>query len=211
MTFPEFFEHAPMVRVHDPLAQLLGSATDGIMDYHYADVVRLASHSCPTVAGAFLTARAALTALYPDSLPERGGIAVQMPSPENEGTTGVVAQVLTLITGAAAQGGFKGIGGNRYSRNGLLSFAEQAGENSGFHGGTIGFERLDTGAAVMVTFDANIIPADPSQRERMQAVIQNRETPEQQVEFARLWQERVRCMLLEHADDPEMIKVVMQD
>lgn len=127
------------------------------MDYHYADAVRLAGHSCPTVAGAFLTARAALQVLYPDTLPERGGIAVHMPSPETEGTTGVVAQVLTLLTGAATQGGFKGIGG-RFARNGLLSFATHTGEN----GGAVRFERIDTGAAVMVKFDANKIPADES-------------------------------------------------
>lgn len=204
MTFPDFFDNAPVVRLHDPLAQILGSTTDGIMDYRYADAVRLAGHSCPTVAGAFLTARAALKVLYPDTLPERGGIAVHMPSPETEGTTGVVAQVFTLLTGAAAQGGFKGIGG-RFARNGLLSFATHSGEN----GGAVRFERLDTGAAVMVIFDAGRIPADASQRERMQAVIQNSETPEQQVEFARLWQERVRRILLEHADDPGMIRVVL--
>lgn len=204
MTFPDFFDNAPVVRLHDPLAQILGSTTDGIMDYRYADAVRLAGHSCPTVAGAFLTARAALKVLYPDTLPERGGIAVHMPSPETEGTTGVVAQVFTLLTGAAAQGGFKGIGG-RFARNGLLSFATHSGEN----GGAVRFERLDTGAAVMVIFDAGRIPADASQRERMQAVIQNRETPDQQVEFARLWQERVRRILLEHADDPGMIRVVL--
>jgi len=202
MTFPDFFDNAPVIRLHDPLAQLLGSATDGVMDYRYADAVRLAGHSCPTVAGAFLTARAALKVLYPDTLPERGGIAVHMPAAETEGTTGVVAQVLTLLTGAAAQGGFKGIGG-RFTREGLLSFATHTGENNG----AIRFERLDTGAAVAVTFDASKIPPDESQRERMQAVIQNRETPEQQIEFARLWQARVRKILLEHADDPTLIRV----
>lgn len=205
MMFPDFFDNAPVVRLRDPLAQLLGSATDGIMDYHYADAVRLTGHSCPTVAGAFLTARAALKALYPNEVPERGGIAVQMPSSEVEGTTGVVAQVLTLLTGATAQGGFKGIGG-RFARNGLLSFATDHDENNG----AVRFERLDTRAAVTVIFDASRIPADASQRERMQAVIQNRETPEQQVEFARLWQARVRQMLLEHADDPAMIRVTLQ-
>lgn len=205
MTFPEFFDNAPVIRLRDPLAQLLGSATEGVMDYHYADAVRLTGHSCPTVAGAFLTARAALQALYPDRLPERGGIAVHMPSSEAEGTSGVVAQVLTLLTGATGQGGFKGIGG-RFARHGLLSFATGHGEN----GGAVRFERLDTGAAVAVMFDASRIPADESQRERMQAVIQNRETPEQQAEFARLWQARVRRMLLEHADDPAMIRVIAQ-
>ena len=202
MTFPEFFDKAPVIRLRDPLAQLLGSATDGIMDYHYVDAVRLAGHSCPTVAGAFLTARAALKTLYPDTLPERGGINVLMPSAETDGTTGVVAQILTLITGAAAQGGFKGIG-PRFARNGLLSFTTQGIA----HNGAIRFERLDTGATVMVKFDAHKVPADESQRERMQAVIQNSETDEQQIEFARLWQERVRRILLEHADDPALLYI----
>lgn len=203
MTFPDFFAAAPSIRMRDPLAELLGSAADGIMEYRYVDAVRLAGHSCPTVAGAFLTARAALKALYPDTLPVRGGISVHMPSPETEGTTGVLAQVITLITGAAGQGGFKGIGG-RFARNGLLHFAVDSVE----YEGAVRFERLDTGAAVLVNFDAHKIPADASQRERMQAIIQGRETPEQQAEFARLWQARVRQILLEHADDPALLSIV---
>lgn len=202
MTFPSFFEAAPTILMRDPLAQLLGSATDGVIEYRYVDVVKLAGHSCPTVAGAFLTARAALKALYPDAVPERGNISVQMPAPENQGTTGVVAQVLTLITGAATQGGFKGIG-PRFGRNGLLSFASEDTNNP-----EVRFERLDTGAAVKVFFDAHRVPADATQPERMQAVIQNKETPEQQLEFARLWQARVKKILLEHADDPELLSLV---
>jgi hypothetical protein len=203
MAFPDFFDNAPIIRLHDPLAKLLGSTTGGNIDYRYEDVVRLAGHSCPTVAGAFLTSRAALKVLYPDTLPERGGISVHLPSPETEGTTGVIASVLTLITGAAAQGGFKGIGGKRFARNGLLSFATQSIENDG----AVRFERVDTSAAVLVKFDFNWVPADPSQRERMLAVINNCETHEQQLEFARLWQERVRKILLEHADDPSLVSV----
>ncbi|MFA7523675.1 MAG: hypothetical protein WCY71_12185 [Halothiobacillaceae bacterium] len=203
MTFPDFFDDVPAIRLRDPLAELLGAAEEGIMEYRYVDAVRLAGHSCPTVAGAYLMARAALNALYPDALPERGGIAVHMPSPETEGTIGVVAQVLTLLTGAAAQGGFKGIGG-RFVRQGLLSYAMRSGENDG----AVRFERLDTGAAVGVLFDAGRVPADMSQREHMQAIMQRRETPEQRAEFARQWQARVRRILLEHADDPMMIRVV---
>lgn len=207
MTFPNFFDAAPTIRLQDPLAQLLGSAEDGIIEYRYADAVRLAGHSCPTVAGAYLTTRAALKLLYPDNaLPERGAIAVHMPAPETEGTTGVVAQVITLLTGAAAQGGFKGIG-ERFNRQGLLSFATESGVNDG----TVRFKRLDTGAAVGVLFDAHKVPADISQRERMQAVIQNNETPDQQLEFARHWQARVRSILLEHADDPELLRVIPQN
>ena len=206
MTFPGFFDDAPVIRLRDPLADLLGAAAGGVIEYRYADVVRLAGHSCPTVAGAYLTARIALRILYPDTIPERGGIAVHMPAPETQGTTGVVAQVLTLLTGATGQDGFKGIG-ERFARNGLLSFATNNGENNG----AVRFKRLDTGAAVAVVFDASAVPADESQRARMQAVVQNRETPEQQAEFARLWQARVRRMLLEHADDEAMVRAVPLD
>ena len=147
MTFPSFFDDAPVISMHDPLADLLGAAEGGVIEYCYADAVRLAGHSCPTVAGAYLSVRAALNVLYPDSLPERGGIAVHMPSPETEGTIGVVAQVITLLTGATALGGFKGIG-DRFARNGLLSFARNSDENDG----AVRFERLDSGAAVGVIF-----------------------------------------------------------
>ena len=102
MNFPDFYDLAPVIRTRDPFAALLGAAHDGILEYRYLDAVRLAGHSCPTVAGAFLIGRAALNALYPDELAERGAIAVHMPAPEYEGTTGVMAQVLTLLTGAAA-------------------------------------------------------------------------------------------------------------
>ena len=47
-TFPTFFAQAPTVRVRDPLARFLGAAAGGILEYHYADAVRLAGHSCPT-------------------------------------------------------------------------------------------------------------------------------------------------------------------
>lgn len=66
------------VHTHDPFAAMLGAARDGRLDYHYLDAVRLAGHSCPTVAGAFLIGRAALATLYPDGPAERGNIAVHI-------------------------------------------------------------------------------------------------------------------------------------
>lgn len=107
MNFPDFYQLVPTVRTYDSFAAVLGAARDGVLEYHYADAVRLAGHSCPTVAGAFLMGRAALSALYPDRLAERGNIAVRMPAPEDEGTTGVIAQILTLLTGAAPTMGFR--------------------------------------------------------------------------------------------------------
>jgi len=63
-TFPAFFAAAPTLRVHDPLAAFLGAAQDGILEYHYADAVRLAGHSYPTVAGAYLLTLRGLRTFY---------------------------------------------------------------------------------------------------------------------------------------------------
>lgn len=200
MQFPDFYSQAPVVPTHDALAELLGASDGGLLDYRYADCVRLAGHSCPTVAGAFLMARSALQALYPDGPAERGDIEVRMPAPEHHGTTGVVAQVLTLLTGAAASNGFQGIGG-RYARHGLLGYAGR------HEGETIGFRRRDTGASVAVSLDVSHVPGNPHQREWLAAIMQGRADAAQRRAFAEGWQARVRAMLLQHADDPRMIRL----
>ena len=43
--------------MRDPLARFLGAAEDGVIEYTYADTVKLAGHSCPTVASAYLMTR----------------------------------------------------------------------------------------------------------------------------------------------------------
>ena len=94
MSFPPFFDDIPPIVVHDRLAEFLGAAEGGIIEYRYADAVKLAGHSCPTVAGAYLLTRRALAALYPDVLPERGDVQVEFRNAQENGVTGV--------TGAAA-------------------------------------------------------------------------------------------------------------
>ena len=200
MNFPDFYSQAPVVHTFDGLAQLLGAADGGLLDYCYADAVRLAGHSCPTVAGAFLSGRAAMRALYPDGPAERGMIEVAMPAPAHHGTTGVVAQVLTLLTGAAADNGFQGLGG-RYARNGLLSFAGRHESEA------IGFRRRDTGETVSVQLDITPVPGDPQMRDLLTAIVQDSASDAQKQDFARIWQDRVRRMLLDFADDVRVIKL----
>ncbi|MGH8114833.1 MAG: FmdE family protein [Rhodanobacteraceae bacterium] len=199
MAFPDFFAEVPPLRLHDGLAQLLGASSDGVIEYHYADAVRLAGHSCPTVAGGWLSARAALRHLYDAELPQRGGVSVYLDSPEDAGVTGVIAQVLTLVTGAAADNGFKGLGGH-HVRNDLLHYAAE-----GVAG--IRFRRNDTGRAVEVQFDPGTVPSDPMQRMLFQSILSGRADDAQRREFGHLWQERVRRLLLLHADDPEVVRV----
>jgi hypothetical protein len=199
VAFPDFFAEVPALRLHDGLAQLLGASDDGMIEYHYADAVRLAGHSCPTVAGGWLSARAALRHLYPDTVPERGGISVYLDDAENAGVTGVVGQVLTLVTGAAAANGFKGLGG-RHARNDLLHYAQ--GDVAG-----IRFRRNDTGDEVEIDIDASSVAGDPMMRPLMQLAMTGQANAAQRREFGRLWQDRVRRMLIEHANDPAVVKV----
>lgn len=199
MAFPDFFAEVPPLRLHDGLAQLLGAASDGVIEYHYADAVRLAGHSCPTVAGGWLSARAALRHLYANDLPERGGVSVYLDGSEDAGVTGVIAQVLTLVTGAAADNGFKGFGG-RHARNDLLHYATE-----GVAG--IRFRRNDTEKSVEVQFDPSAVPPDPMQRMLIPLILTGQADDAQRRQFGHLWQERVRRLLLLHADDPAVVQV----
>jgi formylmethanofuran dehydrogenase subunit E len=200
MNCPAFYDRAPRITMRDPLAALLGAAEDGLLEYSYVDAVRLAGHSCPTVAGAYLMARTALRALYPDQPAERGGVAVRMPAAEDEGVTGVIAQVLTLVTGAAAANGFHGIGG-RFARQSLLTFSASSGASA------VQFSRRDNGAAVAVELNLVTVPAAPDLRELMLAALHPAASAEQRAAFAQAWQGRVQRLLLDHADDPQVLQL----
>ncbi|RCS29553.1 hypothetical protein DEO45_10325 [Rhodanobacter denitrificans] len=200
MDYPAFYDQAPRITMRDPLAGFLGAAGGGLLEYSYLDAVRLAGHSCPTVAGAWLMARTALQALYPGEPAERGGITVRMPAPADEGVTGVIAQVLTLVTGAAAENGFHGIGG-RFVRQSLLDFAAAPSASA------VQFSRRDNGEAVAVTLDLSRVPPAPNLRELMVVALHPTATAHQHATFAHAWQDRVRRLLLEHADDPEVLRL----
>ena len=81
MKTPAYYDAVPSIVMVDPLAQILGSAEDGLLEYRYIDAVKLTGHSCPTVAGAWLMTRAALAQLYPGGTPRRGDIRVELRQP----------------------------------------------------------------------------------------------------------------------------------
>ncbi|MCL4686242.1 hypothetical protein KJ059_16005 [Myxococcota bacterium] len=199
MRHPEFFDDVARIVLRDPLAELLGSAEDGLVEYGYADAVKLTGHSCPTVAGAYLMNRRALGALYRDERPERGAIRADFREAATAGVTGVIASVTTLITGATFDTGFKGIAG-RFDRRQRLFFDAPI-------GGDLRLQRLDTGAAVDVRYQPQRVPADPALPELMPKVLAGAASEAERAEFRRLWQERVRRILLEHADDDALLSL----
>ncbi|MBL8487029.1 MAG: hypothetical protein JNK22_08090 [Rhodocyclaceae bacterium] len=196
MSHPEFFERVPRLRARDPLAEFLGASDDGILEYGYADAVRLAGHSCPTVAAAYRITLLGLARLYGRELPERGGVRVDIRQAQEEGVAGVIGAVASLLTGTAGEGGFRGLGG-RFGRRGLLRY-----------GVTLPldyrFTRLDTGAAVDCGVDLRHVPADPEMPLLMQKCLQGQADRQERERFAGLWQDRVRRLLTEHWEDPRV-------
>lgn len=199
MEYPFFYEQVEPIRLRDPLAECLGAFAAGIMEIGYLDVARLAGHSCPTVAGAFLMARAGLRALYGEALPVRGEIAVEMQQPIGEGVTGVIANVLSFITGAAGAGGFHGLAG-QFDRRNLLSFGNDIPT-------PVTLIRTDTGQRVSLLYDPGFVPADPMLGGLLSRVLAGQASAEEAERFGHLWQERVEAILCEHADDPRLVQV----
>ena len=126
-----------------------------------------------------------LKALYLDNeLPQRGEIHVSFKEDSSEGVAGVVANVITQITGATESSGFKGIGGN-FIRHDLISF--NANINS-----SIKLQRLDNGNSVEVIYNPSQIPGNPHQQELMQKIMQGVATSQEKKLFGKFWQERVK-------------------
>ncbi len=199
MSYPLFFESVPRVRLRDPLAQFLGAIDDGVIEYGYVDAVKVAGHSCPTVASAYWITRQALQALYDSELPERGAVQVEFREQRQSGVAGVIANVVSMLTGAAQDTGFKGLGG-RFERRDLLSFGADIPLQ-------IRFTRKDTGASVDAGVNLEQVPGDPDTAPLMQRCLRGSGSAEDARRLGSLWQDRVRRLLLEHGDDAEVFEV----
>ena len=188
MQYPDFYSHVTPIKLYDPLSDFLGAFTEGELEITYLDCVKLAGHSCPTVAGAYLMAAKGLDALYGDTLPQRGSIKVEMKENENVGVTGVTANIISFILGAGGAGGFKGIQGN-FSRDNLL-----------FYGAPIGSEvrltRLDTMQSIDISYDPSLVKADEKMMPLMGKSLKGLASEEEKQLFQTLWQKRVEEILL---------------
>lgn len=186
MKYPPFFEEIEKIQLQDDLANFLGTFTYGYVEFSYLDIVKSAGHSCPTVLGAYLMTLEGLKVLYGDEPAKRGDILVEFSQKEDIGVAGVIAAVISNITGATVSHGFKGIAGNFDRRNLMLFDAPIS--------SAVKFTRKDNNASVEVSYDPSLIPADPRISFLMQLCLQQSATPEQQKEFGMLWQHRVETI-----------------
>jgi hypothetical protein len=198
--FPEFFSKVPGITTFDPLALTLGTVGDGIIKFKYTQIVKSTGHSCPTVAGAYLMTLKALDALYPDTPAIRGEIKVEFKEDMRDGVAGVISNVITNITGATDESGFKGLNG-RFARHSLMKF--NANINSSAR-----FTRIDNNKSVDVYYNPGVVSPKPKMQELMSLVMTQNASKEQIKEFGELWQERVKRILIDNFDNQEMIKVV---
>ncbi len=202
MNYPDFYTQVPPITLQDPLSAFLGAVEEGILEITYLDCVKLAGHSCPTVAGAYLMAMQGLNALYPDSVPQRGDIMVQMNHAETQGVTGVIANVISFIVGASGKGGFKGIQG-QFSRESLLSYdvAMQ---------GAVTLTRKDTQQSVTLSYDPSVVEVKSEMKPLMGKSLKGLASKEEQKQFTTLWQQRVEMILLDSSLHNKLVTLVIE-
>ncbi len=200
MTYPKFYDDIETIAMYDPLSEVLGSFTDGIIEFNYLNSVQSAGHSCPTVGGAYLMTLKALKALYPDSVPIRGEIKVAFAASSDEGVAGVIGNVISNITGATETTGFKGLGG-KFARHSLMNFNENISASARF-------TRTDNGKCIDVFYDPSSVAGDgdPSQMQMLmgKAIAGDKEARKK---FGMMWQRRVEKILIDNADNENVIRV----
>jgi len=203
MKYPAFFDKVPSIQLQDPLSNFLGAFENGEMEISYLECVKLAGHSCPTVAGAYLMAVQGLKALYGDQLPQRGSIQVSMKANEADGVSGVICNVISFIVGAGGIGGFKGLNGNM-ARNNLVQYNADIQSE-------VQLTRTDTGESINLSYDASIIPSDPWMQPLMGKLLQGLASEEEKETFGELWQSRVGDILLSTDLWDTMVTVTKED
>lgn len=184
MSYPNFFKEIEVIKVKDPLSNVLGAFENGEYEFSYLDIVKSAGHSCPTVAGAYIITLEALKELYPNERAVRGNIKVEFKESMQDGVAGVVGNVISQITGATDKSGFKGLQG-KFSRHSLMHF--NADVNSSAR-----FTRVDNNKSVDVTYNPNSIMPNPDMQPLMAKMVKGEANSDEIKEFGALWQDRVK-------------------
>lgn len=187
-----FYDDVEPLLLRDPLAEFLGAVEEGEpLVFTYQMAVSLAGHSCPAVAGAYQMTRKALEHLYPGTRPVRGDISVRVLGRVDHGANGPIAQVIGLITGAAPETGFAGLG-PKFGRKNKLTFDATHEEPN-----TFVFTRDDTRQAVKIAYHPEKIPHPEELSTLMTKCLVGTASAKQTETFKKMWQDKVRAVLLE--------------
>ncbi len=199
MSYPDFYNNVESIKVVDPLSNVLGAFENGEYEVTYLEVVKSAGHSCPTVAGAYIITQAALKALYPNQRAIRGGVKVEFEEAPEAGVAGVIANVISQITGATETSGFKGLQG-QFARHSLMAFNAKIDASARF-------TRVDNGKSVDVSYNPSTIMPSPAMQPLMGKMMQGQASKEELKEFGALWQDRVK-RIFENLDEVVQVEEV---
>lgn len=192
----QFYDDVEPLKLKEPLAEFLGAIDEGEeFIFTYQDTIKLAGHSCPAVSGAYKITQKALKALYGNETPVRGEISVKVLSSVHHGANGPISQVISLITGAAPETGFAGLGESFVRKNKLVFDDKDEQAN------TFVFTRDDNHKSVKVTYHPERIPQKEGMHELFTKCIVATATEKQKEKFKELWQERVKIVLFEETKD----------
>ena len=189
MEYPGFFDEIEVIVLKDELTKFLGVNKDGMIEITYLDIVKMAGHSCPTVGGAYLMALKGLKALYPDEIPQRGEIKVELRKSPTEDNAGVDGSVFSNITGATTDNGFGGLVAGKYSRRNLLFYNAPIDTD-------VRFTRLDTNKQIGINYYPGKV-VNPGKI--LMSAIGPNATPEDKETFPKRFQEMVKT-LFENGD-----------
>ncbi len=194
-----FFAEIEPIKLIDPLAETLGVvAANNEIYYYYQEIVKFAGHSCLAVSGAFMMCKIALKKLYKNETPIRGEIRVNFKGDEELNVNGPISQVVSFITGAAPNTGFKGLGG-KFSRYKLLSFSKNDKPQEGITA-EIDFERIDNGKKVSIAYRPNLVKKDPLMGKLLELILRGKASTEEKIMFGNLWQSGVKEVLTNAPD-----------
>ncbi|NPA27601.1 MAG: hypothetical protein GXN91_00940 [Epsilonproteobacteria bacterium] len=201
MEYPKFYDEVEKFILKDELSQFLGATKEGIVEIGYIDCVKLAGHSCPTIASSYIAAKVVVDYFYKGEIPLRSQIKIEFKEECDSGVTGVIGNTLGFILGCSDKCGFSGIGG-KFNRKDLISYG-----NSSLNS-MIRFSKLDGSAFLEINIDTSVVKPDAKMKTLLQKALQNVASKEELEEFERLWQDRVKNMLLNKDIWNKIIKIV---
>ncbi|KMQ49920.1 hypothetical protein CHISP_3134 [Chitinispirillum alkaliphilum] len=195
-----FIKEVKPIRMKEPLAELLGAFEAFGCDefeYRFEDLIKVAGHVCPTVSMAYLLCRYGLRELYNDKVPVRGDVSVLMPGKPDEGVLGVIGQVLSFITGASMDTGFKGISGHHKRKN-LLRYSGKS--EKGIQ--RFIFKRLSAEKQIEIIVFPHLLPTlSQSQEMRIVELLEKNvwdgASSDEVLEFRKLWLQKVKNIIME--------------
>ena len=188
MNYPKFYDKVESFVLKDELSSFLGATEDGIIEINYLDCVKLAGHSCPTVAGSYILTKVAISKLFSNT-PTRSSVIVSFKDAKDSGVTGVIGSVIGYILGCNDEGGFSGIGG-KFNRKNLLTY------NNKNQQSMVKFTNIYTKESIELNLDTSEVPANPKMKELMQKSLKAEATQDEMLKFQQMWQNRVEYMLL---------------